>query len=424
VKAGLASLVICSDAFATLGRMQAKALGYSDLPIAVMPHPFGSRTREEVRATAERCAAMIPRLLGGEGAESRSQPAETLGAHARHIEAPGDQESFDRLCRERGWSDGLPLIAPTPERVQRLLAATRRRPEEAIGRVAPAFGEATVERVAVNAAMTGCEARHLPVLIAAVEAVCDPAFNLQGIQATTNPAATWIIVSGPLAEALEFNAGINCLGPGAWANTTVGRALRLVLQNIGGARPGEMDRATHGQPGKLGFCCAENASANPWEALHVERGCAAGESAVTVVGAAGTLNMNSHTKDAGELLRVFGDAMAYPASNDYWYGGEPWIVLSPEHAQVLQHAGLAKADVKRALWEHSRLAISRQSTKDRIRMQHTRRAELGELAPGARIPIAPRPEGIGILVAGGPGTHSVYVPTFGNTRAVTRVIDA
>jgi hypothetical protein len=253
--------------------------------------------------------------------------------------------------------------------------------------------------------------------------VCDPAFNLQGVQATTNPAAAWIIVNGPLADELGFNAGINCLGQGTWANATLGRALRLVLQNIGGGRPGEMDRATQGQPGKYSFCCAENELANPWDPLHVERGLARDRSAVTVVGAAGTLNMNTHTKDADELLRVFGDTMAHPTSNDYWYGGEPWVILSPEHAEVLRRAGWSKGDVKRRLWEQSKMSITRQSTKDRVRLQHTRRAELGELAPDASIPISPKPEGIGLIVAGGPGTHSVYVPTFGNTRSVTREIE-
>lgn len=328
------------------------------------------------------------------------------------------------MCRERGWSDGLPLVPPTAERVERLLQATRRAPDELVATVAPGFGVATVERIAINAAMTGCEPRHLPVLLAAVAAICDPAFNLQGIQATTNPAAAWIIVNGPLASELGFNSGINCLGQGAWANGTVGRALRLVLQNVGGARPGDMDRATQGQPGKYSFCCAENEAASPWEPLHVERGYARERSTVTVVGAAGTLNMNSHAKDADDLLRVIADTMAHPTSNDYWFGGEPWVVLAPEHADVLKAAGLSKHDVKRRLWQESKMAFRRFSRKDGARLQHTRRAELGEVGPETLIPVAPAPEGIGLIVAGGPGTHSVYIPAFGNTRSVTREIES
>jgi hypothetical protein len=181
-----------------------------------------------------------------------------------------------------------------------------------------------------------------------------------------------------------------------------------------------MDRATHGQPGKHTFCCAENEAESPWEPLHVERGFQRDESTVTVVGAAGTLNLNSHAKDADDLVRVFADSVVYPTSNDYHFAGEPWIVISPEHAEVLARAGLSKSDVKRVLWERSKMPASRFAAKDYARAQHTRGPELGGIGPDTLIPIAPTPDDIGIIVAGGPGTHSVYIPTFGQTRAVTR----
>jgi hypothetical protein len=289
--------------------------------------------------------------------------------------------------------------------------------------VAPAFGAASVERVAINAVMAGCRPAYLPVLIAAVEAVAAPEFNLQGLQATTNPVAPWIIINGPIAQRLGVNAGMNCLGQGAWANATIGRALRLVLQNIGGARPGEMDRATHGQPGKFSFCCAENEAESPWPPLHVERGFAADESTVTVVGASGTVNMNTHAKDAGDVLRVIADTMAHAPSNDYWIGGEPWLILSPEHAHILNRDGLGKAEVRQRLWALSKMAAGRMAVKDYERTQRARRDELGEIGPDTALPISPRPDLIGLVVAGGPGTHSVYVPSFGDTRSVTRAID-
>jgi hypothetical protein len=144
--------------------------------------------------------------------------------------------------------------------------------------------------------------RCAPVLIAATVAIAAPEFNLRGIQATTNPGAVWLIINGPIAKKLSVNSGGNCLGPGAWANATLGRAMRLIQQNIGGALAGEMDRATQGQPGKYTFCCAENEDGNPWEPLHVERGFARAASTVTVVGALGTWNMNIHAKDSGDLL--------------------------------------------------------------------------------------------------------------------------
>ena len=148
-----------------------------------------------------------------------------------------------------GLTDGLPVVPPTPARVNAMLAAHGFNGAEVLCDLPPLFAPVTWQDIAINAVMAGCRAEYLPVLMAAVEAVADPQFNIQGIQATTNSAAPWIIVNGPLATQLGFNAGLNCLGQGTRANATLGRALRLVLQNIGGALPGEMDRATHGQPG-------------------------------------------------------------------------------------------------------------------------------------------------------------------------------
>jgi len=353
---------------------------------------------------------------------SNSPKDQAAPGRAALFDAPDDFEAINRLYRERRWSDGLPIVPPTQERVERMLGQTRRERGEIVARIAPGFGAATIEHVAINAVLAGCDPEYLPVLIAAVEAVAAPEFNLQGIQATTNPAAVWIIVNGPVAGRLGVNGTFNCLGEGAWANATIGRALRLILRNVGGALPGEMDRATHGQPGKYTFCCAENEAANPWQPLHVERGYAAGTSTVTVVGAEGTMNMNSHSKDADELLRVIAETMIHPPSNEYTHGGEPWLVIGPEHAEILQRGGLDKAEIKRRLWEGSKMQAARMSAKDLMRVHDSRTDELGEIGPDTLLPISMRPEDIWIVVAGGPGTHSIYVPCFGNSLAVTRVI--
>jgi hypothetical protein len=300
-----------------------------------------------------------------------------------------------------------------------MLSGTRRHPDEVIAAVAPAYGAATVERIAINAVMAGCLPDYMPVLIAAARAVSTPAFNLSGVQATTNPAAVWLVVNGPAAVELGVNGANNCLGPGSWANATLGRALRLILQNVGGALPGDMDRATQGQPGKYTFCCAENEQASPWEPLHVERGFAETASTVTVVGALGTWNMNTHAKDAADLLKVIADTMQFPCGSDYTHGGEPWLVLAPEHAHLLAREGLSKLDVKRRLWESSKMAASRLSAKDLGRVQAARRAELGDVGADTLLPVSVKPEDIGIIVAGGTGTHSVYVPVSGHSRSVT-----
>lgn len=343
---------------------------------------------------------------------------------AATFEAPDDVEAINRIYRERRWSDGLPVVPPTAARVERMLQATRRKRDEVIAIVAPGFGAATVERIAINAVLAGCDAEAMPVLIAATEAVADPEFNLQGIQATTNPVAVWLVINGPLAQRLQVNATFNCIGQGAWANATLGRAMRLILQNIGGALPGEMDRATHGQPGKYSFCCAENEDRHPWQPLHVERGFAATDSTVTVVGAEGTMNMNTHAKTADELARVIAGTMVHPPSNEYVHGGEPWFILGSEHAEIFRREGWDKARVKRELWERSKMAVRHLSVNEIERARASRSAELGPLTEDTLLPISPRPENIQLIVAGGPGTHSVYVPCFGNTRAVTRRIDS
>lgn len=436
-----ASLVICSTAFAHLGRTQATALGYPQQPIAIIPHPFGSRTRDEIRELAKHCVEEVARLVGGgDAVSSGSMKSAVHRAHAASaaaaagaddrlaltraalIEAPEDLEELNAFFRERRWTDGFPVIPPTAKRVERMLRHTDRNPEDIVATLAPGFGAATVERIAINAVLAGCEPAQLPVLIAAVDAIASLEFNLQGIQTTTNPVAVWLIVNGPIAEKLQVNGGLNCLGQGAFANATLGRALHLIMQNIGRAVPGEMDRATQGQPGKYSFCCAENEAASPWPPLHVDRGFARDVSTVTVVGAAGTLNMNTHAKDARDVLRVIADTIAHPPSNDYWAGGEPWLVLSPEHADILERAGLAKSEVQRALWEQSKMAAHRMAAKDLARTQDARRDEMGEIGPDTLLPVSKRPEDIGIVVAGGPGTHSVYLPSFGDTHSVMRAI--
>ena len=341
---------------------------------------------------------------------------------AATFEAIDDLDAINRLYRERRWSDGLPIVPPTRERVERALAQTQRDRSDVVAHVAPGYGAATIERIAINCVMAGCDPEYLPVLITATEGVAEPEFNLQGIQATTNPVAVWLIVNGPLAKKLDVSAGFNCIGQGAWANATIGRAMRLILQNIGGALPGEMDRATQGQPGKYTFCCAENEDATPWEPLHVERGYDRAQSTVTVVGAEGTMNMNTHSKDAPELVRVIAETFVHPPSNEYVHGGEPWLIVSPEHAEVFRRGGMSKTDLKRALWEASKMPARRLALKELERARASRTEELGTLAPETLLPISQRHEDVMLIVAGGPGTHSVYVPCFGNSRAVTRAI--
>ena len=345
-----------------------------------------------------------------------------VSARAKVVEAPGDLDELNRFYMKRRWGDGLPISPPTQEAVQRMLRHTKRAPDDVVATIAPGMGAATVEYIAIQAVMAGCYPEYLPVLIAAAEAVATPKFHLQAMQATTNPAAIWLIVNGPIARWLEVNSGAGCLGQGAWANATLGRALRLILQNIGGALPGEMDKATQGQPGKYTFCCAENEEASPWEPLHVERGFAKDANTVTVGGVLGTWSMNMTARKGEEVIAMIGDTMQYPASSDYIHAGAPFIILSPQHANLFHREGWDKAGVKRRLWEASKMRAGRHKGSEFDRMVTARKAELGDIGPDTMLPISEKPEDLTIVVAGGPGSHSVFLPVSAYTRSVTQEI--
>jgi len=343
---------------------------------------------------------------------------------APEVAVEDDSESVLQLVLDRGWGDGLPVLAPTAERVATMLAATELDAHHVIGVLAPRNAEASVLKVAVNAVLAGCRPEHFPVVVAAVAAMAEPRLNVNGIQTTTNPVTVAGFVSGPAAGALGFNWGTNCLGQGNHANAAVGRAIRLVLVNIGGGIPGDLDRATMGQPGKYSFFFAENELDSPWPPFRLGEGHDPATSVVTMFGAAGTLNLLEPTDSAEELLRVMAATMRFPTSNDYMYNGEPWLIVGPEHAQVLHRGGHSTASsVAEYLWVHTRMPLA--DFSDRVqeyRIRPTWEPLLGPLQQDTLIPLTERPDGIRIVVAGGPGTHSTYVPSFGSNRSVTRTL--
>ncbi len=222
-----------------------------------------------------------------------------LGSAATIFDFPGAHEEIDALYQERGWTDGLPIVPPTEASVAEFLRWTDRYPREVIGVLPPRQGEATVERIAANAVMAGCRPEYFPVILAGIEALTDPLFNLDSIQATTHPVATLLVVNGPIARAIGLNAGYNAFGQGFRANVTIGRAVRLVLMNVGGGLPGTGDRSTQGNPAKIAYCVAENEAENPWEPLHVEAGLPADASVVTAFGCEGPHNIQDHFSSTG-----------------------------------------------------------------------------------------------------------------------------
>lgn len=262
----------------------------------------------------------------------------------------GAAEDEHEALFERGWTDGLPVVPPTPERVLRMLAGTPRDPAEVIGEIPPNLSPCTVEKVAVNAVLAGCKPEYLPVVLAAVEAACRDEFGLHGLLATTMSHGPVVIVNGPVARRIGMNSGTNVLGQGNRANATLGRALQLVVRNVGGGRPGEVDRATFGNPGKMTFCFAEDEAGSPWESLAVERGFPPGTSTVTLFGGEGpriVVDQLSRTPDS--LAGSFAACLKTICHPKLPFAFDAVLVVSPEHARVFREAGWGKARLRQEL---------------------------------------------------------------------------
>ena len=264
------------------------------------------------------------------------------GLTARNVTL-GEAEDPIEACYDRGWTDGLPVVPPTPARVLRMLAGTPRRPDEVIGLVPPDLAPCTVEKVAINAVMAGCKPEYLPVVLAAVEAALIDEFGMHGILCTTMFAGPLVIVNGPVARHIGVNSGVNALGQGHRANASIGRALQLVIRNVGGGRPGEVDRATLGTPGKYSFCFAE-AEDSAWEPLHVQRGFAREASTVTLFageGVQGVVDQKSRTPES--LAKSFALCLRAVDHPKLAMAGDALLVVSPDHCRVFLEAGWSKA---------------------------------------------------------------------------------
>lgn len=259
------------------------------------------------------------------------------------------------FCYRQGWTDGLPIVPPTGPAIENILTYLGRDPQEVVGIIPPRNGIATIEKIAINCVMAGCLPEYVPIVIAALEAMFEERFNLNGVQTTTHCCAPLVIVSGSAVKRLGFNTLEGSLGHGSRANATIGRAVRLLLWNVGGGYPSEPCKTTHGHAGYYSFCIAEDADNNPWEPLHVENGFGADETAVTVVAVGGPHSIGTGAGYCGseDILYVLADAIAVLGSNNE-HGGDMVLALSPLVSQKLASEGLSKQEVKRQLM---RLAV-------------------------------------------------------------------
>ena len=320
------------------------------------------------------------------------------GLTARAV-ALGDAEDPIEACFDRGWTDGLPVVPPTPARVLRMLAGTGRRPDEVLGLMPPDLAPCTVEKVAINAVMAGCKPEYLPTVLAAVEAALIDEFGLHGILCTTMFAGPLVIVNGPVARHVGINSGVNALGQGHRANASIGRALQLVVRNVGGGRPGEVDRATLGTPGKYSFCFAE-AEDPAWEPLNVQRGHAPGSSTVTLFaaeGVQGVVDQKSRTPES--LANSFALCLRAVDHPKLAMAGDALLVVSPDHARVFLDAGWSKARLLDELLQRLTLPASEMAMGAGGIAEGLPPAVLDRFADG-RVPKF-RPGGLMIVRAGG-----------------------
>lgn len=410
-------MTLVTDVFLELAREVAAALGMPQVRMAVIPHPLGERKPDEVEALGRRAFQGVMDALMAPRVDTVSLSAERT---PRTLDLSGTWESINEYFYTQRWTDGLPIVPPTGDTVERLLGAAAPRREEIVGFIPPKMGAATIEKIAVNAVMAGCEPRCFPVVVAAVKAMCSPEFNLLPMQATTNPVTPMIVVSGPAAKHLDINAGYNVLGQGWRSNATIGRALRFVLNNIGGGVPGKLDKATHGQPGKFTLCIAENEDESPWEPFHVGRGYAADDSTVSVIGVAGTQDIIHYARtSAGQVLDTLVHAIPREGHKNLYSGGEPLIIFGPEQAAILGAAGLSKNDVKRTVFERTMIPLALLDPETITLLRGRRQRWFSGARQPDAVPIAECPEDIQVIVAGGAGNHTVFVPTWGDTRCAT-----
>ena len=270
-----------------------------------------------------------------------------LAARAIDVHAPEDEHE---LCFSRGWSDGLPLVPPTPVRVLRMLGGTARDPQEIAGVIPPNNVPCTVEKIAINAVMAGCKPEYMPVVLAAVEAALEPGFAMHGLLCTTWFSGPMVVVNGPIARRIGMNCGVNALGQGNRANASIGRALQLVIRNVGGGVPGGIDRATLGWPGKYTLCFAEDESDPDWQPLSVERGVAPGVSAVTLFGAGGlSPNVDEGSRTPESLARSLAMTLNSVGHPKLVQSIDAFLVLSPEHWAIFKEGGWDRARIKAGL---------------------------------------------------------------------------
>ncbi len=453
-KAGIPTVAIAAQSFARAWQSCVDGWGQPTAAYVVIPHATtGQQPGFIQQMVDDQVDAIIqglttyPATRGPVSAQGKGGAAELFTVEMDG--SPDGLNSVNRFMAERDWSDGIPVIPPTPELVERMLAGTRRSPQDVLMVMEPGFGVATVEKIAINAVMAGCQPEQFPILLAAIDCLAQPEMNHRDMQVSGHTEAPLILVNGPIAQKAGINCGTSAMGPGVVnsANTAIGRALRLCLMNIGYCKAGTGDPNFIGLPSKFGMCIAENEELSPWQPLHVDRGFRPEESAVTVVTVTGPGDiLDSGSKNHRDTLNNIASWMFGPgAGNGGWVRGPqsaqvghtsqrvsyqgPYhpIVLSPSRAVILAEAGYSKRDAQEWLHDQCRVSLqeaigSRGVPRDaQGRWLHHPELQHLEGDPEATVPMLESPEQYMLFVTGGT-THYAHF-FYGTYGIATRPVE-
>ena len=414
---GIPTATVFSTAFADAARSQAQGRGMDNLHLVRIPHPMHTAPRDVVLQRADKAVDEVVTCLTRETKVETKNPKPAT-------QSGDDADGAQELFFARGWTDGLPVVTPSAAKVEQMIEASGRDACDTVGLVPPRWREATIEKLAINAVMAGCLPEYFPVVLTAFTAALEHDCQLYGIQTATNTTAPLIVVNGVIAQRLDINSGGNLLGQGRRANATIGRALQLILRNIGGDIPGETDMSTHGHAGKFTFCMAEAEAESPWTPFHVDVGFDPSDSTVTVIGASAPQNVFTYGCENGEeILDHLIGAMLGLGHNNIIFPTGPVLVLSPEHASTLARDGIGKRDIQNAVFERARIPLTRFAKRSAEGLKHRRSRWFSEVGDEKHIGVADKPGDVHIFVAGGAGIHSLFVPTAFSFRPVTKKIE-
>jgi hypothetical protein len=366
------------------------------------------------------------------------------------VECENSLKAIETVYEEyyrKGWTDGLPVIPPTEDNVTAMMSTVDMSPDDVIGKLGPRFADATIRKLAINAVMAGCLPSYFPVIVTATEAIIAPEFGVQLHQTTTSPTAILILVNGPVRQKISLNCSWGLFGPGWRANSTIGRAISLIMLNVGGRIPGEVTKSVFAHPGRYGMCVGEREEASPWEPFHVEHGFSADKNVVTVFASDGYHGMEAvHDTTSDSLLDTLASMLRFPLFSmvrPCWGENELFLFFCPEYAEILKRGGCSKRDVKEYFYEHTidipRSAVSKNWMEriekfDRGEMENfysskAARIRAGLIKPGQNqitekgVALAARAEQFELIVAGGDGgINGVMIPPWTHTNMVLRPI--